>query len=77
MVPGRDFDEWHRIIDHGGYLEIWVPNGLEICKSICLLNWRNAARSALDNCFKFNDEKTHFYGVTEEFFIRRRDRQSF
>ncbi|MBI4456233.1 MAG: methyltransferase domain-containing protein [Acidobacteria bacterium] len=49
--------EWIRVLAPGGKFEVWVPNGLEICK--IFVNYETSGRddTPLDGWYRFNPEK--------------------
>jgi len=49
--------EWNRIISPGGFLEIWVPNGLLIAKTFVDAEEGFANHIEKDGWYKFNDDK--------------------
>jgi len=61
--------EWARILKPGGVLEVWVPDGLKICKA--LLEYElNGAKEAmeLDGWYKFNPRKDLYLWVNGRLF---------
>lgn len=49
--------EWARIIKPGGYLEIWVPDGLKIAKAFVDAETHSKNNFKQDGWFKFNEEQ--------------------
>ena len=49
--------EWVRIIKPGGALEIWVPNGLEICRVFVEYETTGRDCTDQDGWFRFNPDK--------------------
>ncbi len=49
--------EWHRIIKKDGILEIFVPDGLKICKAFVDAEEKENDDYKLDGWYKFNDEQ--------------------
>ncbi|MFH1719651.1 MAG: methyltransferase domain-containing protein [Planctomycetota bacterium] len=49
--------EWTRIIKPGSHLELWVPNGLKICKVLMEAETNGNDLSHLDGWYKYNPEK--------------------
>ncbi len=49
--------EWVRILKPAGQLEIWVPNGLKICKVLVDAEINGDDLSHLDGWYKFNPDK--------------------
>lgn len=49
--------EWVRILKVGGRLEIWVPDGLKICKALVDYEISGDDYTAKDGWYKFNSEK--------------------
>ena len=49
--------EWVRVIKPGGHLEVWVPDGLKICKA--LVDYELEGRNYIDKdgWYRFNPEK--------------------
>jgi SAM-dependent methyltransferase len=56
MVEGT-LKEWVRTLKSGGQLEIWVPNGLKICKAFVDAELYEKNYIDLDGWYKFNPEK--------------------
>ena len=50
-------DEWVRILKRGGRLELWVPDGLKICKAFVDAELNENDYTHLDGWYKFNPEK--------------------
>lgn len=50
-------EEWIRILKPGGYLEIWVPDGLKICKAFVDAEENHENRIHLDGWYKFNKSR--------------------
>lgn len=53
----QTLNEWVRVLKSGGMLEIWVPNGLEICRVFVDYETLGEDRTHLDGWYRFNDEK--------------------
>jgi predicted SAM-dependent methyltransferase len=49
--------EWRRILKPGGGLEVWVPDGLKICKALVEAEENGRDYTHLDGWYKFNPEK--------------------
>jgi SAM-dependent methyltransferase len=49
--------EWVRIIKPGGVMEIWVPNGLEICRVFVEYETTGHDRTDQDGWYRFNPDK--------------------
>lgn len=49
--------EWVRILKPGGELEIWVPNGLEICRTFVDFETTGEDRTEEDGWYRYNPEK--------------------
>ncbi len=49
--------EWHRIVKKGGILEVWVPDGLKICKAFVDAEEDGQKRYLQDGWFKFNPDQ--------------------
>ena len=49
--------EWVRILAPGGWLEIWVPDGLKICKTLVDAELGGEDATHRDGWYKFNPEK--------------------
>jgi SAM-dependent methyltransferase len=49
--------EWRRVLKPGGRLELWVPNGLEICRAFVEAEEGRANDIDRDGWYRFNDEK--------------------
>jgi SAM-dependent methyltransferase len=49
--------EWCRILKHGGRLEVWVPDGLRICKALVDYEISGENRISEDGWFRFNAER--------------------
>ena len=49
--------EWVRILKPGGYMEIWVPDGIKICKAFVDAELFGNDYIHLDGWYKFNPEK--------------------
>jgi SAM-dependent methyltransferase len=49
--------EWYRIIEKDGMLEIFVPDGLKICKAFVDAEEGNDSSYTLDGWYKFNESK--------------------
>lgn len=49
--------EWVRIVAPGGRLEIWVPDGLKICKAFVDAEERHSHDYEQDGWYRFNDDK--------------------
>ena len=53
----QTLDEWVRILKKGGRLEIWVPDGLKICKAFVDAELNENDYTHLDGWYRFNPEK--------------------
>jgi SAM-dependent methyltransferase len=49
--------EWVRILKPGGYLELWVPDAVKICKAFVDAEVEGNSYIDLDGWYKFNPEK--------------------
>jgi SAM-dependent methyltransferase len=49
--------EWVRVLASGGRMEVWVPNGLLICKTLVDFELTGENRIDRDGWYRFNDEK--------------------
>ena len=49
--------EWVRILKPGGYLELWVPDALKICKAFVDAEIKNNNYIDMDGWYKFNPDK--------------------
>jgi SAM-dependent methyltransferase len=49
--------EWVRVLKPGGALEIWVPNGLEICRVFVDYETTGEDRTQLDGWYRFNPDR--------------------
>jgi len=49
--------EWIRVLRAGGCLEIWVPDGLKICRTLVEAEDDHQDRTHLDGWYKFNPER--------------------
>lgn len=49
--------EWLRILAPGGRLEIWVPDGLKICKAFVAAEERHSRDYQQDGWYRFNEQK--------------------
>jgi SAM-dependent methyltransferase len=49
--------EWARIVKPGGRLEIWVPDGLKICKAFVDAEERTSRDYEQDGWYRFNEQK--------------------
>lgn len=49
--------EWVRILKENGTLEIWVPDGLKICKALIKAELDNGNMFKEDNWYKFNPRR--------------------
>ncbi len=49
--------EWVRIVQPGGRIEIWVPDGLKICKAFVDAEQRSCSDYEQDGWYRFNEEK--------------------
>ncbi len=49
-------EEWKRVIKPGGYLEIWVPDGLKIAKAFVAAEEGNDNSWQQDNWYRFNEK---------------------
>ena len=61
--------EWVRVLKPGGILEIWVPDGLKICKA--LVDYElSGTKEAMerDGWYKFNPEKNFYLWVNGRLF---------
>lgn len=48
--------EWVRVLKRGGRLEIWVPDGLKICRTLVEAEEQGQDNTHLDGWYKFNPE---------------------
>lgn len=53
----QTLQEWRRILKRGGRLEIWVPDGLKICRALADAEESGQDRTYLDGWYKFNAER--------------------
>jgi len=49
--------EWKRVLQHGGRLELWVPDGLKICQNLVRFEERGEDMSNMDNYYKLVTNK--------------------
>lgn len=49
--------EWVRILKPGGHLEVWVPDGLKICKALVDYELHGNNYIDQDGWYRFNEEK--------------------
>lgn len=49
--------EWVRVLAPGGRLEIWVPDGLKICKAFVEAEERGSTDFQKDAWYRFNETK--------------------
>ena len=49
--------EWLRVLQSGGALEIWVPDGLKICQAFVEAELNGSTEFHDDGWFRFNSEK--------------------
>ncbi len=49
--------EWVRILRPGGMLEIWVPDGLKVCRTLIEYEDTGRDQSGQDGWYRFNDRK--------------------
>ena len=49
--------EWKRILRSGGRLEVWVPDGLKICKTLIDAETNDLDNTHLDGWYKFNPDR--------------------
>lgn len=49
--------EWRRILKPGGVLEIWVPDGLKICRTLVEFEVDGTDNTALDGWYRMNPDK--------------------
>jgi SAM-dependent methyltransferase len=49
--------EWTRILKAGGQLEVWVPDGLKICKALVDFELRGENYIEKDGWYRYNPEK--------------------
>jgi len=49
--------EWVRILEPGGTLEVWVPDGVKICRTLVDYEVHGKDRTALDGWYRFNNER--------------------
>jgi SAM-dependent methyltransferase len=60
--------EWVRILKRGGRLEIWVPDGLKICRALIDYEMNGVNRSEEDGWYKFNEEKDPYKWIAGRIF---------
>ncbi len=53
----RVLAEWVRVLDKGGRLEIWVPDGLKICEAFVDAERNGVHDFHQDGWYRFNEEK--------------------
>lgn len=56
-IVQRSINEMHRILKPNGVLEIWVPDGLKICKTFVEYEETGVDNSINDGWYRFNEEK--------------------
>jgi SAM-dependent methyltransferase len=49
--------EWHRILRHRGVLEVWVPNGLQMCQALVDAELHGQNYIDKDGWYKYNPTK--------------------
>lgn len=49
--------EWVRVLKSGGRLEIWVPDGLKVCKALIDYELNDDNYTAKDGWYRYNPEK--------------------
>lgn len=49
--------EWVRILEHGGHMEIWVPDGLKICETLVAFEQNGINDIHKDGWYRFNQER--------------------
>jgi SAM-dependent methyltransferase len=52
--------EWVRILKRGGHLEVWVPDGLKICKALVDFELNDENYIDKDGWYHFNEEKSPY-----------------
>lgn len=53
----KTLDEWVRVLAPGGALEVWVPNGLEICRVFVDSETTGRDATHLDGWYRFNPDR--------------------
>jgi len=53
----RVLGDWVRALKEGGRLEVWVPDGLKICKTLLDAELNGEDNTRLDGWYKFNPDK--------------------
>lgn len=49
--------DWVRVLQPGGRIEIWVPDGLKICRAFVEAEERNAREFENDGWYRFNEQR--------------------
>ena len=62
------FKEFLRILKSGGVLEVWVPDGLKICKALIDFEEKNINCIGKDGWYRFNDEKNPYRWINGRIF---------
>lgn len=60
--------EWTRLLKSGGILEIWVPDGLKICKTFVDWELEEVDRIHKDGWYKFNPRKDPYVWASGRIF---------
>jgi len=53
----KTLQEWRRVLKPGGSLEVWVPDGLKICRHFVYSEDGDLKFTAPDGWYRFNDKK--------------------
>ena len=64
----RVFKELFRILRSGGVLEVWVPDGLKICRSLLDFEEKQINHIEKDGWYKFNEEKDPYKWINGRIF---------
>lgn len=60
--------EWVRILKRGGQLEVWVPDGLKICKAVTEAEEGSTLAPKKDGWFRFNPDKNPYIWASGRLF---------